>query len=42
MGYGGGGTDGIAFFPRDVGLSQADNQVFNQLGTIPVTIIRLE
>ena len=29
--HGGGGIDGIAFFSRDAGLSQSDDQAFNQL-----------
>lgn len=39
MRYGSGGTDGIALFPRNIGLSQANNQVLNQLGTIPNTVL---
>src|SRR4029077_8187975 len=39
MGYGGFRTGGIAFFLRGIGLSQADNQVFNQLGKISGTLL---
>jgi hypothetical protein len=39
MGYGSGGTDGIAFFPGGVRLSQPHNQVFNQLGKISGTFL---
>jgi hypothetical protein len=37
MGYGRGGRDGVTVLRGGVGLSQADNQVFNQLGKMSST-----
>src|SRR5580704_11068136 len=39
MCFGSGGTDGSALFARDVGLSQADNKVFNQLREVSSTLL---